>query len=187
MNVDETGKVLAVIKKNYPHAYKDFTAQEKADLLVLWQEMFADDDYMVVGAAVKTFIANDTKGFAPIIGQIKELIRKLTEPEQMSEQEAANRIIQASQNSIYHAQEEFDKLPPILQRLAGSPARLREWAMMDYETVNSVVASNLMRSYKAISQKQETMQALPSSVKALLEGVSERMTLKGSTDNGTEV
>ena len=179
MTLEETGKILAVIKKEYPHAFKDLTPQEKKEKIVFWQEMFSEDDYGVVGAAVKTYIATDTTGYAPIIGQIKANIRKLTKPDDMSEQEAVNLVLKAAANSNYGAKEEFDKLPPILQRLVGSPSKLKEWAMMDIDTVNSVVASNLMRSYKVITEKEKERQALPSNVKAMIEGVRKSFLLEG--------
>lgn len=178
MTLEETSKILAVIKKEYPHAFKDLTQQEKMDKVAFWQEMFAEDDYGVVGAAVKAYIATDTTGYAPIVGQLKELIRKLTQPEQMSEQEAVNLILRAAAHSIYCSEEEYERLPPICQRLVGSPAKLKQWAMMDADTVNSVVASNLMRSYKAIAQKEKEYQALPSNVKAVLEGVKNSLLLE---------
>ena len=103
MNYEETGKILAVIKKNYPHAYKDFTTEEKADLITLWQEMFAEDDYSVVGAAVKSFIATDTKGFAPIIGQIKELIQRLGTQDVREIIMATNPTIEGEATAMYIA------------------------------------------------------------------------------------
>ena len=49
---------------------------------------------------------------------------------------------------------------------------------MDEDELNTVVASNLMRSYRAIAKKEELQQTLPSSIKTMLDGVSERMQLK---------
>jgi hypothetical protein len=186
LNIEETGKILAVIKKEYPHEFKDFSVQDKRAKVAFWQDMFADDDYGVVGAAVKSYIATDTTGYAPKVGQLKALIRKLTQPDEMSEQEAVNLILKAASRSNYGAKEEFEKLPPICQRLAGSPARLREWASMDRATVNSVVASNLMRSYKAIAEKEREYQALPSNVKAVLEGIKNNMRLEGGKESVLE-
>jgi hypothetical protein len=184
LNIEETGKILAVIKKEYPHEFKDFSVQDKRDKVAFWQDMFADDDYSVVGAAVKSYIATDTTGYAPKVGQLKALIRKLTQPDEMSEQEAVNLILKAATQSNYGAKEEFEKLPPICQRLVGSPSKLREWAMMEEATLNSVVASNLMRSYKAIAEKEREYQALPSNVKAVLEGIKNNMRLEGGKEGG---
>ena len=181
MTVEETGKIMASIKMYYPNAFKDYAPQEKKALLMKWQEMFADDDYGVVGAAVDAFAATDEKGYAPVVGQIKALIRKITQPDEMSEQEAVNLVLKATRRSILNSKEEFEKLPPILQRLVGSPSKLKEWALMDADTVNSVVASNLMRSYKVIAEKEKEFQALPSNVRAVLEGAKKVNLLKGGS------
>jgi len=47
----------------------------------------------------------------------------------------------------------------------GSPNQLRAWALMDEETVQSVVASNFQRSYKAIAAKQKEQAALERKLK----------------------
>lgn len=185
MNTEETGKILAVIKKTYPDAYKNFTDRDKRDLITLWQELFADDDYIIVGAAIKIYIASDTRDKKPTIGKIKEIIRNLTQPEEMSEmseQEAVNLILRACRNGIYNAEQEFGKLPPVCQRLVGTPDQIKEWAMMDMDELQTVVASNLMRSYRAVASREREHQALPSSVRNMLEGVSERMMLKGGEE-----
>lgn len=178
MNREESIKILAVLKANYSNFYKGLARVDAEAMVNLWQEMFSDTPYEVVGAAVKAYIATDTLGYPPNVGKIKELIRKLTQPEEMTEQEAIQLIIKACSNSIYHAQEEFEKLPPVLKRLAGSPSQLREWAMMDSERLNSVVASNLMRSYKVIAERERQHQALPSEMRNLISGMSQKMLLE---------
>ena len=144
----------------------------------LWEEHFLDKDFGLVKAAVNAYISTDTTGFLPNVGQINEQIRALTTGGQMTEQEAVAMLIKATRNGLYGAEREYEKLPPILQRLAGSPEQIRAWARMDEDELNTVVASNLMRSYRAIAKKEELQQTLPSSIKTMLEGVSERMQLK---------
>lgn len=173
MTLLEAYKVLAVLKANYPFMDKGLSDAEMEGRAYLWAEMFADDDYRIVGAAVKSYIANDITGYAPNVGQIKAYIRKLTEPEEMTEQEAINLILKACSNGYYNSQAEFEKLPPVLQRLVGSPSRLKEWATMDSDVVNSVVSSNLMRSFKAVSQREKEIKAIPSSVKLMIETITE--------------
>ena len=90
-------------------------------------------------------------------------------------------MLKATRRSILNSKEEFEKLPPILQRLVGSPSKLKEWALMDADTVNSVVASNLMRSYKVIAEKEKEFQALPSNVRAVLESAKKVNLLKGGS------
>ena len=84
---------------------------------------------------------------------------------EMSELEAWNKVYKAICNSSYHAQEEFDNLPPLIQKIVVSPNQLAEWGRCDIEEVNTVIQSNFMRSYKAKSGQQKEFNRLPSDVK----------------------
>lgn len=88
--------------------------------------------------------------------------------DEMTEAEAWGIVAKALRNSAYGSREEFDKFPPVIKRIVGSPSQLREWSMMDSETVHSVVASNFQRSYKAIAQREKELAKLPPDVKALV-------------------
>ena len=178
MDRAETLKIFSVIKAEYRNHFKDISAVDANAMVDLWTEMFADVDYGIVGAAVKSYILSNTSGHPPKVGQINELIKKLTEPEPMTEQEASNLIFKALSNGIYKAESEFDKLPPILQTLVGSPNMLREWAMMDSDTVKSVIASNIMRSYRVAEERHRVKEALPSNIRAMLEEASNRLSLE---------
>ena len=178
MDRAETLKIFSVIKAEYRNHFKDISAVDANAMVDLWTEMFADVDYGIVGAAVKSYILSNTSGHPPKVGQINELIKKLTEPEPMTEQEASNLIFKALSNGIYNAESEFDKLPPILQTLVGSPNMLREWAMMDSDTVKSVIASNIMRSYRVAEERHRVKEALPSNIRAMLEEASNRLSLE---------
>ena len=178
MTYDETLKIFAVLKANYSNFFKNMSRIDAEAQVSLWAEMFADTPYEMVGLAVKSFIATDVEGYPPNVGRIKQEIRKLTEKEQMTEQEAVSLIMKATRNGLYGAKEEFEKLPPVLQRLVGSPEQLRAWARMPEDELQTVVASNLMRSYKVIAKREEEYQALPSSIKNLLEQASEQMKLE---------
>ena len=54
---------------------------EGEELVAAWQCMFAEDRAEDVGAAVKQFIATDTKGFPPPVRAITALIRPAALPE----------------------------------------------------------------------------------------------------------
>lgn len=179
MTREETLKIFAVMKANYPNFYKGMTRTDAEAQVALWCEMFADETYQLVGAALKSYIATDETGYPPNVGKIKANIRKLTQREELTEQEAVNMVLKACTNSTYNAKSEFDKLPPTLQRLVGSPGQLKEWAAMESDVVNSVVASNLMRSYKVVVEREKQQQALPSSLKNLFIGTAETMRLEG--------
>lgn len=190
MNRTETLQVMAVLKAAYPNFYRDMTRQEAEGVVALWESLF-DEPVEIVAAAVKALIVTDRKGFPPHIGAVKEKIQQLTQPELMTEQEAWTLVSNALCNSTYNSQQEFDRLPPIVQRLVGSPKQLREWAMLDTSQVQTVVASNFMRSYRARSTSERDYLALPDEIKALASSIGDRLALEsgstaGSTKEGNE-
>lgn len=52
-------------------------------------------------------------------------------------------------------------LSDTVRRVVGSPSQLREWAMMEPDTVQSVVASNFQRSYRSRAASEKEFAALP--------------------------
>ena len=168
MNVNEleTKKILASLTVAYPSL-----ADDKAIPRVrLWASMFADEPYELVNAAVRTYIASDTKGFPPTIGKIKQLCISLAEPDNTSEAEAVALILKATRNGIYGSEEEFAKLPPVCQRIVVSPDRLKDWAQLDSDEVNTVIASNLRRAYVAEKTREQEVKALPAAEYMRLKG-----------------
>ena len=137
--------------------------------LNLWAMMFMDMPAKLVTEAVKALIT--TLKYPPTIADVNDKILLLTRPPDMTEQEAWNLVYKAIQSASYHAQENFDKLPPILQKLVGSPNQLREWAQMDTETLKSVVSSNFNRSYTARVKQEKEYQVLPQSNKQIIQGL----------------
>lgn len=166
MTRSETLKILAVLKAAYPNFYKDMPRSEAENIVSLWTEMFVDDDSRVVGAAVKALISASSNPFPPVIGQIREKIQQLTQSDgDMTEEEAWHAVFSVLKNCGYNYVEEFAKLPQDIQQVVGSPSRLHEWAMMDTQTVQSVVASNFMRSYKARAAANREYMRLPADVR----------------------
>lgn len=173
MTIEETGIIMDILKTAYPRFYSGPNAPDKMKTLRLWAEMFARDDVALVAAAVKALIESDSKGFPPHIGAVKEKLRLISAGDEMTEAEAWGIVAKALRNSAYGSREEFEKFPPVIKRIVGSPSQLREWGMMDSETVHSVVASNFQRSYKAIAQREREIAKLPPDVKALVGKLTE--------------
>lgn len=168
MTHDETLAIMSVLKAAYPNYYRDMKRGDAEAIVGLWAEMFKDDPFEIVAAAVKAHIASDTKGFPPHIGAIKTAIVKIKTPDKMTEIEAWGCVVKAISNSAYNSADEFKKLPPVVQRLVGSHNQLREWSMMDIDTVNSVVASNFQRSYKASAASEREYLTLPQDVRSAM-------------------
>jgi hypothetical protein len=168
MTREDTIKILSVLRGAYPAFYRDITKQEAESTIALWESMFDEEPYELVGAAVKAFISGDGKGFPPAIGQIKERIRQITQPEEMTEQEAWSYVSKALRNSTYGSEEEFAKLPPEIKAVVHDPGQLRQWAIGPAEDLETVIASNFMRSFRAKQKTTREYMALPTSVKQLM-------------------
>ena len=180
----ETADILAVLKAAYPQFYNGLGAKDANRIVDLWAEMFKDEPVTVVALAVKAMIASRTSTFPPNIGEVKAQIAKMRTPRGMTAVEAWTLVYRAISNSCYCAREEYDRLPPTIQRLVGSPNQLREWGMMDSETVQSVVASNFQRSYTVRVKSDREYMALPSDIKQMISGVAQQLALDGGDEDG---
>lgn len=168
MTKQETEMIIRVLEAAYPMFYRNKTADDRRDALRLWYDMFSEDDGVTVGAAVKAYIATNTDGFPPDIGQIKQRIVKMKYPEIPDEAQAWAIVSKAIQRSGYHAKEEFEKLPPVIKKVVCNPSTLKDWAMADMKTLQTVIASNFQRAYKARAAEYAENLALPSEIRELL-------------------
>lgn len=175
MTLSEAAKIVGVLQFNYPDRFTELSDAALTVYIKNWHSFFEHDNFELVEAAVRAYIATSTERFMPNVGQIKEQIHKLTTPEEMSEGEAWALISKATSNGLYGYKEEYAKLPPVLQRVVGRPEQLREWAMMDTETLQSVVASNVQRSFRAISRSEAEWQKLPPGYREHMQRLSGQM------------
>ena len=172
MDKTESTKILAILRIAYPGFYKGKNEKDYADTVVLWATMFKDEAFELVGAAVKTFVASDEKGYPPHIGAIKAAIAQLTTPVAMTEMEAWN--IVRGKMSCYATHADFLELPPVIQRAVGSASQLCQWAMADIESL-SVTQSNFMRSFRAAQEADRQRTKIPKDVLAMIEGQKRAM------------
>ena len=171
----ETAKLIAVITEAYP---RFLDGRNLESTVVLWQKIFAADVYAEVEAAFYAFVSTDEKGFPPAPGMLRSLLGKLQQPEgEMTETEAWALVQKATRNSIYNSEKEFAALPEEIQRCVGSAATLREWGIMDSDTLNTVVASNFMRGFKARAGHVREMQKLPPDVREVFGLIGESLKL----------
>lgn len=163
MTREQTQQVLLNLKKAYPFFYKDIGPDEGEEIADLWYEMFEDDDVALVVKAVKLFIKSDSKGFPPVIGVIKAKMEEIIEasrPKSISEFEAWQMVKDAARNSLYNSKKEFDKLPPIIQRVIGDYYTLRSWAEMDMDRLETIIQPGFIKSYKTVCEQENNYDKL---------------------------
>jgi hypothetical protein len=173
MTRQEALAVMVMLKTAYPTFYKNLSKEDINAAVNLWATMFSEESIQVVTEAIKALMC--TLKYPPTIADVKEKIAMITQPPTMTEMEAWDMVRRAI--SYYHANEAFANLPPMLQKIVGSPNQLREWALMDVETVNSVIQSNFMRSYRAMAAREREYAMLPSSTKQLIAGLAQKYSL----------
>lgn len=161
MTLNEAVEIIGILQFNYPDTFRDMTDQAYTTYVKQWHNFFERDSAEIVRAAVTSYIQTSTERFMPNVGMIREQIRKLMGPDGMSEAEAWGLVKNALRNGLYGYHEEYAKLPHVVQRCLGSENTLREWAMMDSDELDSVVASNFQRSYRAISKTEAEWSKLP--------------------------
>lgn len=179
MTRQEALAIMAMLKTAYPSFYKDFSKEELNAAVNLWATMFSEEPIQVVTEAIKALMC--TLKYPPTIADVKEKIAAIMHPEMMTmtEMEAWQKVRRAI--SYYNADETFAQLPPVIQKIVGSPNTLREWAQMEAEMVDSVIQSNFMRSYKARVAHEKEYAMLPASTRNLIRELAAKMNMKAIT------
>ncbi len=178
MTEKETARIMAIMQTVYPDSFKGLTTEALGVTVKVWAKVFEDDRAEIVQAAVMAHISGSTERFIPSPGAIKQRIIGMTTDADMTPQEAWQLVNAATKRGLHYSREEYAKLPPVVQRIVGSPEQLKEWAGMDAETVQSVVASNFQRSYATRAKQEREYMALPSSTREKLAALAGGMTFE---------
>ena len=175
MTFEETKTILTLLQTEYPQSFSKMDGRMMAMKLKLWAAEFQYDDYRAVYAVVRAIISAGGREFAPNIGVIRDKLRSYSVDGDLTEQEAWSLVSKAIHNGIYGYAKEYAALPPDVQKAVGEPEQLKRWAVMDESEVQSVVASNFQRSYRAIAARRRELDKLPADVRELLTGVTQNL------------
>lgn len=158
MTRQETQKILAVISATYP----SFKPQDAQTILNAWAMILEPYDYREIQQGLMAFIRSDTSGFAPAVGQLIGKAQKTLSGE-LSDGEAWGFVIIALRNSTYGAEQEFAKLPKVVQRAVGSPQVLTQWGQLE-EHMLSGAESSFKRAYKAETARSRAQASIGGAV-----------------------
>ena len=160
MTREETGKILTLMQAEFPNSFTKLDETGMKLKLELWYSEFKDDPFQAVYTALRMYMETGEQ-FAPNIGQVRKRMRMQIEQDELSEGEAWALVSKACRNGSYGYMKEFAKLPPIVQKAVGRAEQLKEWAAMDESTVQSVVASNFMKSFRAARERAKEIESYP--------------------------
>lgn len=165
MTREEAKKIIMIMSTSYPN----YKPQDLTMTVDTWHMMLEDYAYNQVALALKAFVISDTKGFAPSVGQLIDKLQKISQPEELNEMQAWTLVSAALRNGYYGAEEEFNKLPPLVQKAIGAPTQLRNWSQTNTESVENVVQSNFLRTYRSVLQRELDVSKMPAEIKDLIE------------------
>lgn len=164
MTRDETKMILMRIQTTYPN----WKPQGDLSLTIdIWHEYLSEYPYQEILGAVKAFVLSDTSGFAPTVGQVVGKLHgmmKSIEPD-LNGMEAWAMVSKAIRNGYYGAEEEFAKLPPMVQKAVGSPQNIRNWSQTELKSIDTVVMSQFLSTYKAECIRESEMSRIPSDMR----------------------
>lgn len=149
----------------YPN-YKPNNLSETVDV---WNMMLEEYSYSQISMALKTYVHSDTSGFAPSIGQLIGKIQTISQPQELDGMAAWGLVSKALRNGTYGAVEEFNKLPPLVKQAVGMPDNLKNWATSDYQTIETVIQSNFLRTYETVVKRANEINRMPDNIKSLIE------------------
>lgn len=190
MNKKQTAQILALFTSNYPDTTRGEPAEVKEARFNLWYIGLKDFDYSVVSDAAMAFILGDNGKYMPNIGQFRTKIFEqiMSARPQLSEGEAWSMYRKALSRCGSHSQEEFDKLPPVVQRVAGSPYAMRTKAY-DTNFNEGVEQSNFFKAYRialAEEEKRAKEEMIPLEIRQRLAAVAESSRPTGLLGDGTD-
>lgn len=165
MTRDETVKIIRIMCDCYPN-YKPNNLSETVDV---WQMMLDEYSYNQVSVALKAYVTSDTSGFAPSVGEIVAKIQLVSQPQELDGMAAWGLVSKALRNGTYGAVEEFNKLPPLVRQAVGMPDNLKNWATSDYQTIETVIQSNFLRTYEVVVKRANEINRMPDNIKSLIE------------------
>lgn len=169
MTREETVKIIRIICDCYPN----YKPNDLSETVNAWQMMLDEYSYNQVSMALKVYITSDSSGFAPNIGQLVAKIQTISQPQELDGLTAWGLVSKALRNGTYGAVEEFNKLPPLVQKTVGMPDNLKNWATSDYKAIETVIQSNFLRTYENVVKRENEINRMPNDIKSLIEATNQ--------------
>lgn len=187
MTIEETKIVLQILKTAYPYFYKNTGADELKQALLLWHEMFADDELEVVKYALKRLIETH-ESYPPTIAHLRQKIDEVTEAANgdPTDTELWALARKAIGNGYYGAEEEYNKLPPVAQRFFGSPRGIRQLAMAGQDVIETVTKGQFLKQLPVLKKREDEVKRMNPQIRETISRLAEKLMLKEEEDGPEE-
>lgn len=137
MTKEEFLIISRAIRAVYPNMLADDGAKD------VWFSMLSDLPYTQVSLALQTHMM--TSKFPPTIADLR--VNHAEQQRGLTDLEAWAMVRKAIKNGTYGAEEEYEKLPEIVQKSVGSPSNIRQWAQSDSGMLETIEA-HFLKSFR---------------------------------------
>lgn len=170
MNRQETTLVITFLAGNYNSIAEKNKAQKEL-MINTWQECLSDLEYNLVMQAVKKSILENP--FPPTIHDVRKNAVEIMNPPNMQKTaiEAWEEAYSMICNGGYMTQEEFEKHSSEVKKFFGNVRQVKELALTDLKTVNTVTKGQFLKQYDLLIERQKQENLLPKKFKEQLEKI----------------
>lgn len=167
--------IMATLKTAYPRFYANMTRKDAEEAILLWKNRFKDTNPSLLKIAVESLI--DTSEFPPTIAEVKNKIYELTTND-ITAIDYWNELEKATRNCLYREQEVFENLSEPVKRFLGSPSQLKEFALGDKHTFNTVTKGQFLKQIEVIKEREKETNLMPLEVKDLVQKICQKTEIK---------
>ena len=118
----------------------------------LWYMQLGDIPYDVATKVLNKWVATNSR--TPSIADIRNLAASLSGGEQADYNSEWLKLRKAICRGIYHAEEDFENLSPISQKVVGSPSQIVAWAQGDETALDTSIAKLFREGYQTEAKRQ---------------------------------
>ncbi|MGN1382119.1 MAG: hypothetical protein ACI4W2_04800 [Eubacterium sp.] len=161
MTRDEFLKIVRVLKTNYTEP--SFLPDKEA--IEVWYRCLSDIPYAAASVAATEVMTELTR--VPRIADIRERAKKPSEIAGLNAEQAWALVSRARRNGIYGSEEEYARLPELVQQAIGSADSLCKMAMMPSDQVESVEKSHFVRTYNELVRRAEREAQAPAYIREI--------------------
>ena len=176
MTKQETIQVITLLAGNY-NSISEKSKEQKQMMANTWYECLGDLDYKLVLQAVKKTIIESP--YPPTIHDIRKNAMELAKPStKRTAIEVWNEAYDMICGGLYMTEEQFRTARPEVQKFFGNVKQVKELAMTDTKTVNTVTKGQFLKQYDILVERERQQKLLPEQMQQMIGQLSEKMNVK---------
>ena len=165
MTLQETQKMLVILKKAYPRYYTESTKEEVQETLLFYHDMFSEYPVEIVVTALKNYIK--VNEYPPTIAGLQKQIDLIISDED-TDIELWNEFEKACRKGSRITQEEFESLSGPIKKWCKDVSQIRELSKLDSGTFNTVIKGQFLKTITKIKEREKALKEIPHEVKQKL-------------------